>query len=140
MQIKSDNANIIYLILDGSKTTNKETFLVEIVDLLKFPDYYDEFDNNYIFKWDWDDLSKHLKEVVKFWENENPEYIEPVSDEQGVIPSNLIVKVIWLDPLDFSEYNPDDFKTAINILKEITIDKDNILDFVLASSINAIDI
>ena len=140
MQIKSDNANIIYLILDGSKTTNKETFLVEIVDLLKFPDYSDEFDNNYIFKWDWDDLSKHLKEVVKFWENENPEYIEPVSDEQGVIPSNLTVKVIWLDPLDFSEYNPDDFKTAINILKEITIDKDNILDFVLAGSIDAIDI
>ena len=131
MQIKSDNVDTIYLILDGSKTTNKESFLREIALLLKFPEDYEQ---------SWGALNECLFNIQSIWENENPEYIEPVSDEHGIIPTNLVVKVIWNDPLDFGEYNPEDFRVAISILKEIGINKDNPLEFILASNVNNIDI
>lgn len=120
-----------YLVLDGTKTINKESFLKEIGILLNFPDHYGQT---------WKDLIECLREIVSIWEDENPPYIEKISDPHGIIPKDFIINIIWLDPLDFSVYNSDDFYTALDILKEANYDKKTPLKFVLASNVRNINI
>ena len=135
-EIKTKYSNTLYLILDGSKTVDKVSFLNELELLLHFPDYSDEYGT---FVWDWDEFTKHLNSIVTIWENENPNYIEPVSDEHGVLPKDLIVNVIWLHPLNFSIYNSADFLTALDILKSVNEDENNPLTFLLAGDVSSIN-
>jgi hypothetical protein len=129
-EITTQDSNTIYLILDGNKTVDKASFLVQIADLLKFPDYFGH---------NWDALDECLGDIVSIWEGKNPEYIEPISDTEGALPPDLKVNVIWLGPLSFSKYNNADFLTVIDILKDITETESNPLTFVLASSFSNIN-
>jgi RNAse (barnase) inhibitor barstar len=121
-EIKTNDSNTVYLILDGNKTVDKASFLAQISDLLKFPDYFGH---------NWDALEECLNDVttINSW----------ISKEFSYIEDNLIrytkVNVIWLDPLNFSLYNSSDFYTAVDILKGVTQDEANPLTFVLASNI-----
>lgn len=121
-EIKTKDSNIIYLILDGSKTVDKTSFLAQISELLKFPDYFGH---------NWDALEECLNDVttINSWKSKEFSFIE----------DNLIryikVNVIWLDPLNFSKYNKADFLIALDILKDITEDEANPLIFVLATNI-----
>lgn len=115
-----------YLILEGSKTTNKESFLREIGLLLNFPDYYGH---------NWDALNDCLTDITNInnWKSKDPDSVEDVIDE------NTKINIIWLDPLDFSKYNYADFLVALDILKEVNSDESNPLQFVLASSVSNIN-
>ena len=121
-EIKTKDSNIIYLILDGSKTVDKTSFLAQISELLKFPDYFGH---------NWDALEECLNDVttINSWKSKEFSFIE----------DNLIrytkINIIWLDPLDFSKYNKADFLIALDILKGITEDEANPLIFVLATNI-----
>ena len=115
-QINTEDNTIIYLILDGNKTVDKSSFLSEISALLKFPDYFGH---------NWDALTECLA-CSEHWTLE-----DTCKDN---------ITVIWLDPLDFSKYNSDDFFTALEILKSINNDENNPLQFALASKVNNINI
>ena len=115
-QINTEDKSSIHLILDGNKTVDKSSFLSEISALLKFPDYFGH---------NWDALTDCLA-CSKDWTLE-----ETYKD-------NIIV--IWIDPLEFSKYNSDDFFTALEILKSINNDENNPLQFALASKVNNINI
>jgi hypothetical protein len=125
-QIDTKDSSTIYLILDGNKTVDKTSFLAQISDLLKFPDYFGH---------NWDALNECLGDIVSIWEAQNPKYIEPISDADDALPPDLKVNVLWLDPLNFSKYNNADFLTAIEILKGATQDETTPLTFVLATNI-----
>ena len=125
-EITPEDSNTIYLILDGSKTVDKTSFLTQIANLLKFPDYFGH---------NWDALDECLGDIVSIWEGKNPKYIEPISDADGALPPDLKVTVLWLDPLNFSKYNNADFLTALDILKSATEDETTPLTFVLATNI-----
>lgn len=125
-QIKAEDCSTIYLILDGSNTVDKASFLAQINDLLKFPDYFGH---------NWDALDECLGDIVSIWEGSNPSYIASISDGDGALPPDLKVNVIWFDPLNFSKYNNADFLTAVDVLKGATEDETTPLTFVLATNI-----
>lgn len=116
-EIKTEDANIIYLILDGSKTVDKTSFISELHFLLRLK-------SRRTLEWD----------VLK----EDLNLIAPVIcsrfNEDSTNNINKIT-IIWLDPLDFSKYNKADFLIALDILKGITEDEANPLIFVLATNI-----
>lgn len=128
--------NNIYLILDGNKTTDKFSFLNELSLLLNLPKYSNEKAD---FVWNWDEIQKHLKNIVDIWQAENPSYVKTVSNKEGALPLDLKVNIIWLDPINFGIYNQGDLLIAIDILKEITEDKLNPLIFILAANISTVN-
>lgn len=119
-EINTEDSNNIYLVLDGTKTFDKASFLVQIKGLLKISD---DFKNT------WDVLKDCLNDVttINNWKSKEFSFIED--------NVNTKVNIIWLDPLDFSKYNSADFYTVIDILKSVTEDETNPLIFVLASDV-----
>lgn len=118
--------NNIYLILDGSKTVDKSSFFAQISDLLNLSDYSKD---------GWDALKDCLINVVSInsWKSNDTTTIEDVIDE------NTKVNIIWFDPIQFSKYNSADFLTALDILKEVTVDENNPLQFALAGQLRDIN-
>lgn len=114
-QIDTQDSNTIYLILDGNKTVDKTSFLAQISELLKFPDY---------FSANWDALNDCLN--------------HPEDWGLDVTYINSIT-VLWLDPISFSEYNSADFLTALDILKAFTEDKNNPLSFIVGTNVTKIN-
>lgn len=110
-EITSEDSNIIYLILDGSKTVDKTSFLAQISSLLKFPDYFGH---------NWDALNDCL--------NHHEEWTLEYNTNNKIV-------IFWLDPLNFSKYNNADFLTALDILKAATEDETTPLTFILATNI-----
>jgi RNAse (barnase) inhibitor barstar len=103
--------DFVYKILDGSKTTDKTSFLQEISNLLYFPDYFEH---------NWDAFNGCLNNLQDWnWPDE----------------ITYKITVIWLDPLNFSKYNNADFLTALDILKVATEDETTPLTFILATNI-----
>lgn len=119
-EINTEDSNNIYLVLDGTKTFDKASFLIQIKGLLKISD---DFKNT------WDVLKDCLNDVttINNWKSKEFSFIED--------NVNTKVNIIWLDPLDFSKYNSADFYTVIDILKSVTEDETNPLIFVLASDV-----
>lgn len=124
-EIKTES-NTIYLLWDGSSAVDKASFLAQISELLKFPDYFGH---------NWDALDECLGDIVSIWEGSNPSYIEPIRDAEGALPPDFKVNVIWLDPLNFSKYNNADFLTALDVLKSATEDETTPLTFILATNV-----
>ena len=123
-EINTEDFNNIYLVLDGTKTFDKASFLTQIKGLLKISD---DFEST------WDVLKDYLNDVttINNWKSKEFSFIED--------SVNIKVNIIWLDPLDFSKYNSADFYTAIDILKSVTEDETNPLIFVLASNISNVN-
>lgn len=123
-EINTEDFNNIYLVLDGTKTFDKASFLIQIKGLLKISD---DFENT------WDVLKDCLNDVttINNWKSKEFSFIED--------NVNTKVNIIWLDPLDFSKYNSADFYTVIDILKSVTEDKTNPLIFILASNITNVN-
>jgi RNAse (barnase) inhibitor barstar len=119
-EINIEDFNNIYLVLDGTKTFDKASFLAQIKGLLKISD---DFEST------WDTLKDYLNDVttINNWKSKEFSFIED--------NVNIKVNIIWLDPLDFSKYNSADFYTAIDILKSVTEDEINPLSFVLATNV-----
>ena len=119
-EINTEDFNNIYLVLDGTKTFDKASFLTQIKGLLKISD---DFENT------WDVLKDCLNDVttINNWKSKEFTFIEDIV--------NTKVNIIWLDPLDFSKYNSADFYTAIDILKSVTEQELHPLSFVLATNV-----
>ena len=115
-QINTQDSNTIYLILDGNKTVDKTSFLIQISELLKFPDYFSP---------NWDALNDCL--------NNNQDWDLEFNNIVGNIT------VLWIDPISFSEHNNSDFLTAIDILKSFTEDKTNPLTFIIGTKVTTIN-
>ncbi len=116
-EIITEDSNTIYLILDGSKTVDKASFITELDLLLKFKSRGAQ---------EWDVLKEDLNLIGPcICSNFNKDLTDSI---------NKII-IIWLDPLNFSKYNSADFLTAIDILKYITEQELHPLTFILATNI-----
>ena len=116
-EINTEDFNTIYLILDGTKTFDKASFITELALLLKFKSRRAQ---------EWDVLKEDLNLIAP--------YIYSNFNEDSTNNINKII-VIWLDPLNFSKYNSADFYTAVDILKYITKQELHPLSFVLATNV-----
>ena len=116
-EINTEDSNNIYLVLDGSKTFDKASFITELNLLLKFKSRRAQ---------EWDVLKEDLNLIAPcICSNFNEDSTNNINK----------ITIIWLDPLDFSKYNKADFLIALDILKGITEDEANPLIFVLATNI-----
>ncbi len=124
MSVNKPDLSTVYLILDGNNILTKQDFLREIGALLKFPDYYG---NN------WDALEECLGDIVSIWQQENPTFLEPFIGSLDAVDKGLKVNVIWLYPENMFNNNPDDFGTAIDILRSANSNKTIPLNFYSSS-------
>jgi RNAse (barnase) inhibitor barstar len=76
-----------YFFLDGSKIADKESFFKAIALAMDFPDYFGH---------NWDAFAECINDLS--W----------IEEERKIL--------IWVDPTDFRNNHPDDFKLAASLI------------------------